>query len=184
MLKQIIIVSILSGLVLGSQNQYAVAQQNVATQSEQTLTFREGIGVDAIEINKSTDENVIARFGKDYELEDGDGYSKQIIYKNLGFSFSYYQADREKKIFRIEVFNGTTSKGISVGSTLEDVLKAYGKPKRIIGGFYDYKGIEFEIENLSDNNSDEEQDLPSAKHKVVSFDIVPNNYSFSWCKVD
>lgn len=89
----------------------------------------EGDGIAGISVGTSTEDDVIARFGKPPKTESHKTYSTQLIYPKLGMSFYYCQADPRKEIFVIELkkpFNGATTKGIRIGeSTWSDVLKVY-----------------------------------------------------------
>ena len=104
---------------------------------------REGVGFDGIVVGRSTDSDVIKKFGKNFKLKKHRKYSYQMIYPN-GASFYYCQSDRRKQIFDIELrapFEGKTSRGITLGkSTLEDIQKIYGKNR---DGGLQYRGVSF-----------------------------------------
>jgi len=184
MLKQFIAVFILCVLMSGSQIQRVDAQQPNNRQFEQ-VSITEGVGIDVIEIGKSTTDSVIASYGKRFTLEKHNDYSSELVYANLGLSFYSCAKDQEKKIFLIEVLEGSTSKGISVGSTLEDVLNIYGEPDEVDRTaepfVYQYKGIQFYVETAFSKKSAEENSPLPVEMKVVEIDIVPNDKSSNFC---
>jgi len=109
----------------------------------------EGIGVNGIKVGKSTKNDVIRKFGRDYELVTHGTYSKQLTYEKLGIAVYYCQADKKQTIFVIQLrkpFNVVTSKGVVLGeSTVADVKRLYGEPaeNEEFALWLTYKGIDF-----------------------------------------
>jgi len=117
-------------------------------QAGKVKVVREGVGFDGITVGKSTDRDVIKKFGKVYKLQTHKKYSYQMIYPN-GMSFYFCQQDKRRQIFDIELrapFEAKTARGIAIGkSTLEDIFKIYGKKKPRSDGLPDlqYSGVSF-----------------------------------------
>ena len=111
----------------------------------------EGKSFGNIKIEKSTINDAVSIYGKNYELINHKGYSYEFTYRNLGLSFYVCQADRKKKIFSVEFqspFKVTTSKGIVLGeSTLEDVFRIYGEYGERANSDSDQKGVFFFVED-------------------------------------
>ena len=109
---------------------------------------REGVGFDGITVGRSTESDVIKKFGKDFKRKTHKKYSYQLIYPN-GVSFYICQQDRRRQVFDIELrapFEAKTAKGITLGkSTLEDIYKIYGKKPLREDGEPDlqYRGVSF-----------------------------------------
>ncbi len=105
-------------------------------------TAKAGIGVDGLRVGKSTRADVIGKYGRGFKTKKYGEYSAQMIYDN-GMSFYYCQKDRRQEIFVIEMRSPAkvkTVKGIVLSkSTVSDVRKKYGKPKKGLR----FKGIEF-----------------------------------------
>ena len=125
---------------------------------------REGVGFDGIVVGRSSDKDVIKRFGKPVELKKHRKYSYQMIYPN-GVSFYYCQSDKRKQIFDIELrepFAAKTFRGITLGkSTLEEIYRIYGKKAKDEG--LQYRGVSFYYKKRS------------GKNIVTVIDIVENN---------
>ena len=104
---------------------------------------REGVGFGGVVVGKSTQADVIKKFGKDYKLKTHKKYSLQMVYAN-GLSFYICQSDKRKQVFDIELrvpFEAKTSRGIVLGkSTREDIEKIYGKQA---DGGLQYRGVSF-----------------------------------------
>jgi len=104
---------------------------------------KEGVGFDGIVVGRSTQADIVKKFGKDYTLKTHKKYSFQMIYPG-GLSFYICQSDKKKQIFDIELrapFEAKTSRGITLGkSTLEDIRKIYGKTE---DGGLQYRGVSF-----------------------------------------
>lgn len=114
-----------------------------AKQTNNVKIVREGVGFDSIRVGRSTEADIIKKFGKNYKIKNFKKYSYQMIYPG-GYSFYICQADKRKQIFDIELrapFEAKTSKGITLGkSTLDDIYKLYGKNA---DGSLQYKGVSF-----------------------------------------
>lgn len=97
-----------------------------------SLSIKEGAGIENIELNRSTKEDVIAYFGKDFTSVIHNQYSIEMVYHTLGCSFYYLISDPKKQIQFIDVrpnFNGKTEKGFDIKTmTLSDVFRLYGNP--------------------------------------------------------
>ena len=111
---------------------------------QKVKVVREGVGFDGIVVGRSTETDVIRKFGKNFKLKKHKKYSAQMIYPN-GVSFYYCQSDKRRQIFDIELrapFEAQTSRGITIGkSTLEDIYRIYGKRKQEEG--LQYRGVSF-----------------------------------------
>ena len=120
-------------------------QTNKQTESQtgKVKVVREGVGFDGISVGKSTEADVIRKFGKNFQRKAHKKYSYQLIYPN-GMSFYFCQSDKRRQIFDIELrapFAAQTTKGITIGkSTLEDIHKIYGKNR---DGGLQYRGVSF-----------------------------------------
>ena len=105
--------------------------------------IKEGVGIEGIVVGKSTMNDVVRKFGKDYNWITNKKYSYQMSYPRLGLSFYICQADKRKQIFVIEIkspYRGKTARGVILGkSTKEETEKIYGKPR---DGF-EYRGVSF-----------------------------------------
>jgi hypothetical protein len=132
-------------------------------QANKIKVVKEGAGFDGITVGKSTQADVIKKFGKGYKLKTHKKYSYQMIYPN-GISFYICQTDKRKQIFDIELrapFEARTSKGITLGkSTLEDIYKIYGRNR---DGGLQYLGVNFYYANNK------------GKKVVTVIDIVENS---------
>jgi hypothetical protein len=122
----------------------------------------EGERLGNIKIGKSTAGDVESVYGTNYKLVNHNKYSFEMIYKDLGLSFYYCQADPNKEIFVVEMeapFKAVTKSGIVLGeSTFADIYRIYGGG----GSTYseaDYKGIYFYTEE--DTDGDELEDARS-----------------------
>lgn len=120
----------------------------------ESFRVQEGVGIAGITVGKSTDADVIAAFGRGFELIEHGEYSKEMRYAELGLMFRYCARDRKRRIFDIEVrspASATTEKGVILGDTLmREIIKLYGKPKwrTTEDGktwWLEYKGVEFHV---------------------------------------
>ncbi len=122
---------------------FSASEAQSTKQADKIKVVKEGVGFEGIVVGKSTEGDVIKKFGKDYKLKTYKKYSYQMIYPG-GVSFYFCQADKRKQIFDIEIrapFEAKTTKGITIGkSTLEDIYKIYGKTK---DGGLQYRGVSF-----------------------------------------
>ena len=116
---------------------------SAADAQSKAKVVKEGVGFDGITVGKSTEADVIKKFGKNYRRVVHKSYSFQMIYPN-GVSFYICQSDKRKQIFDIELrapFEAMTSKGIILGkSTLDDIYKIYGRNR---DGGLQYRGVSF-----------------------------------------
>jgi hypothetical protein len=128
--------------IAGAQSTKQTNKQT-SKQANNVKIVREGVGFDGIRVGKSTEADVIKKFGKDFKRKTYKKYSYQLIYPN-GVSFYVCQQDQRKQIFDIEIrapFEAKTARGITLGkSTLEDIYKIYGKNK---DGGLQYRGVSF-----------------------------------------
>lgn len=140
------------------------------------LFIREGVGVGDIEVGESTMGDVVARYGQGYALIRHGAYSYEIRYPDPGLSFYYKYEDTSKKIFCVNVrrpARGFTNRGIVIGeSTLEDVLRLYGKSELYTTTaeetyFLSYPGIDFHVEY----GPKREPDAETFKRKVIEVDV-------------
>ncbi len=141
----------------------------------------EGERFDGITIGKSTADSVTAIYGGEYKLIDHKGYSYEMIYKNLGLSFYYCQADPNKEIFVVEIEPPSkviTSKGIILGkSTFDEVFRLYGETTESSMGF-EYKGIVFHFEeDVTEEDQEDARNVQKNPDKKVS-DKKPENIGF------
>jgi hypothetical protein len=138
-------------------------KKNSPKEYEGYSTIKEGKGMDGVNIGKSTMDDIVKKFGKDYKWIVNKKYSYQMNYEKLGLSFYMCQSDKKKQIFVIELrppYRAKTSKGIILGkSTLEDVQKTYGKLKSGL----EYRGISFYYRKLNGRNL------------VTSMDVTENS---------
>ena len=122
---------------------FSVSHAQSTKQADKVKVVREGVGFDGLVVGRSTQADVIKKFGKEYKLKTHKKYSYQMIYPN-GVSFYVCQEDKRKQIFDIEIrapFAAKTAKGITLGkSTLEDIHKIYGKNR---DGGLQYRGVSF-----------------------------------------
>jgi hypothetical protein len=130
----------------------------------------EGQSLDGIMIGKSTADDVIAAYGKDYKLIAHNGYSYEMIYKKLGLSFYYCQADTDKEIFVVEMeapAKITTRKGITLGkSTMGEVWDLYGEWEENSMGFeYGKDGMYFHFEEDTEGEDEEDARREPAPEK-------------------
>lgn len=130
-------------LAVSTTGAQSTKQTGKTKQTNKLKVVKEGVGFDGITVGKSTEADVIKKFGKKYKTKTYKKYSYQMIYPN-GVSFYICQADKRKQIFDIEIrapFEAKTSKGIILGkSTLEDIHKLYGKTR---DGGLQYRGVSF-----------------------------------------
>lgn len=121
----------------------SIFAQNKPKPQENYNLIKEGKGMDGFTIGKSSMDDVIKKFGKEYKWIVNKKYSFQMNYYRMGLAFYMCQADPKKQIFVVEMkspYKAKTSKGIIMGkSTVEDVEKKYGKLKSGL----EYRGISF-----------------------------------------
>lgn len=93
----------------------------------------------------------INQLGENYEVIEHNSYSIEYRFPIYGISFHIKFTDIKKRIFLIAVFHpckAKTSKGICIGSRLNDVIRSYGKPEYLTTEPSDiwsanFKGISF-----------------------------------------
>ena len=115
----------------------------LTVEAQKLNVINEGVGIEGIVVGKSTMDDVIKKFGKDYNWITNKKYSYKMTYAKLGLSFYICQADRRKEIFVIEIkppYRAKTSRNVILGkSTFEEIEKIYGKLKEGL----EYRGINF-----------------------------------------
>lgn len=148
----------------------AVNAQNKKLSTPKLNVAREGVGIEGIVVGKSTMDDVVKKFGRDYNWTTNKKYSYQMTYSRLGLSFYICQADKRKQIFDIEIkrpYAAKTSKGIILGkSTVKDIYKIYGKSRGAgigaSGEDLEFRGVNFFYNNIR------------GKKVVTVIDIVEN----------
>ena len=114
--------------------------------------IKEGKGMSGITIGKSTMDDVIKKFGKEYKWIVNKKYSFQMNYYKLGLAFYICQSDKQKEVFVLEIkqpYQAKTSKGIILGkSTAEDIKRIYGKS---LSGL-EYRGVSFYYNKVEGKN--------------------------------
>ena len=148
----------------------SVNAQNKTTKSKETKDtketyniVKEGKGMNDITVGKSTMNDVIKKFGKDYKWVVNKKYSYQMTYPKSNLSFYICQSDKKKEIFLIEIkrpYKAKTSRGIILGkSDVKDIQKYYGKSKSGL----EYRGVSFYYNNVD------------GKEVVTEIDITENS---------
>ena len=146
--RRVALAVFVSGFLMFSIAEAQSTKQTNLKQTNKVKVVREGVGFDGITVGKSTEADVIKKFGKDFKRKTHKKYSYQMIYPN-GVSFYICQQDKRRQIFDIELrapFEARTAKGITIGkSTLEDIFKIYGKKALREDGQPDlqYRGVSF-----------------------------------------
>ncbi|MCW7471736.1 hypothetical protein [Leptospira kanakyensis] len=124
-------------------------------QNTNFVMIKEGIGIEKVIVGKTTFNDIVLTYGKEYNKINHLNYSYEINYSKLGLAFYYKYADKTKTIYAIKLkspFNARTHKGIALGrSKMEDVISIYGPPKwrtteKGKTWWNEYKGIEFHVE--------------------------------------
>jgi hypothetical protein len=160
---------IFSALICFSSSARAVNAQNSKLSTPKPNVIREGAGIEGIIVGKSTMDDVVKKFGRDYNWITNKKYSYQLSYSKLGLSFYICQADKSKEIFVIEIkspYRAKTSRGVVLGqSTVEDIEKIYGKLKTGL----EYRGISFYYNRVG-------------KKRIVSTIDVTENSGIRQCK--
>lgn len=137
----------------------SVFAQNKAKSQENYNIVKEGKGMSGITIGRSSMDDVIKKFGKEYKWLVNKKYSYQMNYYRLGLAFYICQSDKKKQVFVMEIkapYKAKTSKGIILGkSTLEDVQKKYGKLKSGL----EYRGVSFYYNKVDGKNIITEIDI-------------------------
>lgn len=160
--------------VLGNQSQQKQSTQKTQTnksqQKDEYKVAKEGVGIEGIIVGKSTMQDVIKKFGRDYKWIAHKKYSYQMAYPN-GLSFYICQSDKKREIFDIEIkppYKAKTSRGIILGvSTVEDVYRIYGRSSSGL----EYRGVNFYYTNRG------------GRKVITTIDIVENS-GLRQCKVE
>lgn len=144
----------------GAWPSHAVAATDDEDNRAEFKLISEGLGIKGVYVWRSTERDVIAAYGEDYELVKHGSYTYELRYVLLDLSFYYCQNDPQKRIFDIECragFAGFTAKGIVLGrSTVRDVFKAYGVSPELesfpnnSGVFFESPGIQFSVAHDDD----------------------------------
>lgn len=146
-MKKILFLLLLT-LLFSINSAVAQSKKSSAKSTETYNIIKEGKGMSGITIGKTSMDDVIKKFGKEYKWIVNKKYSFQMNYYKLGLAFYICQADKRKQIFVLEIkapYKAKTSKGIILGkSTLEDVHKKYGKLK----SGTEYRGVSFYYNNV------------------------------------
>jgi len=88
----------------------------------------EGKGFRDLVIGSSNVDDVIRSLGKpDYVEETKAEYSRNYVYSAAGLKINFHD-DRLNTISTLPNFDGKTSKGITLRSSLQDIEKTYGLP--------------------------------------------------------
>jgi hypothetical protein len=134
----------------------------------QSSEIVDGKSFESIRIGKSTSDDVVAVYGADYKLVDHNKYSYEIIYKNLGLSFYYCQADPNREIFVVTFQSPAkvaTKSGIVLGeSSFADVYRIYDSDMTSFNET-DGRGIGFYEDE--DTDADEMEDARTAPQTSV-----------------
>jgi hypothetical protein len=188
MRKPLIAILVLVFLVFITDTSYCFMPIAKAQLSGDTL-IKEGVGIREIRVGQSNKSDVVAAYGKNFMLIKHNKYSKEIRYEHLGLSFFYCYNDRKKKIFSIGIkkpYQGKTSKGFLIGdSTLEDVIRLYGKAEEVTTDMFDawnyrYSGVRFQIEFVPLKEINGMSD-PRLKKKIIEISIYDPKQSFNPC---
>jgi hypothetical protein len=168
-MKKKVFLLIFSALVCFSSLTAATNAQNKTAQNPKVI--KEGVGIEGIVVGKSTMDDVVKKFGRDYNWITNKKYSYQMTYAKLGLSFYICQADKRKEIFVIEIkspYRAKTSRGVILGqSTVKDIEKAYGKLKSGL----EYRGISFYYNRVG-------------RKKIVSTIDITENSGIRQCAED
>jgi hypothetical protein len=160
---------IFSALICFSSLTVAVNAQNNKLPAQKPNVVREGFGIEGIVVGKSTMDDIIKKFGRDYNWITNKKYSYQMAYPKLGLSFYICQADKRKEVFVIEIkspYRAKTSRGVVLGqSTVEEIEKTYGKLKSGL----EYRGISFYYNRVG-------------RKRIVSTIDVTENTGIRQCK--
>lgn len=88
----------------------------------------EGKGFGNLVVGSSKVEDVIRSLGKPDSVEQTESeYSKKFVYPKFGLKINFHD-DTLNTISTLPNFDGNTSKGITLRSSLQDVEKIYGSP--------------------------------------------------------
>jgi Domain of unknown function (DUF4309) len=100
----------------------------IAPSFAQDKILLEGKGFRNLVIGSSKVDDVIRSLGKPDSVEQAKAeYSKNYIYSRLGFKINFHD-DIFNTLTTLPNFDGKTSRGITLKSSLEDIEKVYGSP--------------------------------------------------------
>lgn len=157
-MKRILFLLLLSLFLFSS-----VFAQNKAKSQENYNIIKEGKGMSGITIGRSSMDDVIKKFGKEYKWIVNKKYSYQMNYYRLGLAFYICQSDKKKQVFVMEIkapYKAKTSKGIILGkSTVEDIKRVYGKS---LSGL-EYRGVSFYYNKIDGKNIVSEIDITESR---------------------
>jgi len=152
----------LTALFFGLTLSICVCVGVVSFAQTQMAEVVEGESLGSIKIGKSTAADVETAYGSNYKLVNHNKYSFEMIYKELGLSFYYCQADPNKEIFVVEMeapFKAVTKSGIILGeSTFADISRVYSGGKTTYSdadfdGIYFYAAEDIDGDELEDARS-------------------------------
>ncbi len=124
-------------------------------------TIYEGTGIEGVTLLDDSWEDIQSVYTTDTlyirSFIDNPGvYSHLVYYVNEGIAFVFYTMDDTLTgddpvfvIFLVSPYPGRTSSGIAIGSTMDEVIEAYGYPESQQAGngfssyWYDSRGIDF-----------------------------------------
>jgi len=100
----------------------------IAPSFAQDKILVEGKGFGNLVIGSSKVDDVIRSLGKPDSVEQTKAeYSKNYIYSRLGFKINFHD-DTFNTVVTLPNFDGKTSRGITLRSSLQDIEKVYGSP--------------------------------------------------------
>jgi|GEM_PF-3833263 len=125
--KEYLFLEWMSGDVInkGKKPKYYVFRRGAYIDPATPKIIVEGIGWDQMKLG-ATAKELVSEFGEPDSLN-----TSTMIWNKLGIISDVSRSDGVSKIRFYKPFNGATSKGINIGSTEADVLKAYGNPDHI-----------------------------------------------------
>ena len=141
----------------------------------ETPVITPGVGADGLRVGVSTEQDVIAKYGAQFEKIKHLEYSYQLKYPELGMSFYYCQQDPDKKLFTIEYLRGSTNDGIVIGrSTMAEVQKRQGQSEDYQGCdeglcLYSYDTAHYYIKDATENSAPDKQ-------TIVEIDVKPSGF--------
>lgn len=142
-----------------------------------------GVGAEGIRVGVSTVQDVIAKYGTQYEKIKHEAYSYQLKYPELGMSFYYCQQDPDKKLFTIEYLRGSTSDGIVIGkSTIADVQQRQGLSEDYLTCDGELCLYSYRDDSTHYYTKNKAEDVAPAKQTIVEIDVKP--VGFQSCDID
>jgi PKD repeat protein len=139
------------------------ATVSIEVAASYAITIFEGEGIEGVDIYDTWSEiqsvynsTDTVHYTYDDYLEDYGLYYHMVYYYNEGLIFHFLTEtttignnDPVYYIWVLEPYSGATNKGISIGSSMDDVIAAYGDPESededdgYSGYWYSSKGIDF-----------------------------------------